>query len=67
MDLLPLMNPVVLKPEQRPFAVRDAQLNWLKKDLASVNRKKTPWIVVGMFSMRFSYDMLVISPPFELL
>ncbi|KAJ6003977.1 hypothetical protein N7522_005622 [Penicillium canescens] len=30
-----------------PFAVRDAQLNWLKKDLASVDRKKTPWIVVA--------------------
>jgi hypothetical protein len=50
-----------------PFAVRDAQLNWLKKDLASVDRKKTPWIVVGMFSKRFSYDLLVIFPPFELL
>lgn len=50
-----------------PFAVRNAQLNWLKKDLASVDRQRTPWIVVGMSSMRFSYDLLVAFPSLELL
>ena len=25
----------------------DAQVDWLKADLASVDRKKTPWVVVG--------------------
>lgn len=31
-----------------PFStLKDAQTNWLQKDLASVDRKKTPWIVVG--------------------
>jgi len=25
----------------------NAQVDWLKKDLASVDRKKTPWVVVG--------------------
>lgn len=30
-----------------PFSqIRNAQLNWLDKNLASVDRKKTPWIVV---------------------
>ncbi|KAF8621469.1 hypothetical protein AX15_007763 [Amanita polypyramis BW_CC] len=26
---------------------RDTQLNWLQADLASVDRKKTPWLIVG--------------------
>ncbi|OBT70844.1 hypothetical protein VF21_10156 [Pseudogymnoascus sp. 05NY08] len=30
-----------------PFAVSGAQIAWLKKDLASVNRKKTPWVVAA--------------------
>src|SRR5579871_2527630 len=30
-----------------PFAPPGTQLAWLEKDLASVNRKKTPWIIVG--------------------
>lgn len=29
-----------------PFAVADAQANWLAADLANVNRSKTPWVVV---------------------
>jgi len=29
-----------------PFAMRDAQLNWLQADLAAVNRTLTPWVVV---------------------
>ncbi|KAL2020100.1 hypothetical protein VTK56DRAFT_8904 [Thermocarpiscus australiensis] len=30
-----------------PFAPSGAQLAWLKKDLASVDRKKTPWVVAA--------------------
>ncbi|KAJ5745944.1 hypothetical protein N7520_011126 [Penicillium odoratum] len=30
-----------------PFAPNGTQLAWLKKDLASVDRKKTPWIIVA--------------------
>jgi hypothetical protein len=31
-----------------PFStIKDAQTNWLKADLASVDRSKTPWIVAG--------------------
>jgi hypothetical protein len=30
-----------------PFAPRGTQLAWLEKDLASVDRKKTPWIIVS--------------------
>ncbi|KAL2012586.1 hypothetical protein VTN00DRAFT_111 [Thermoascus crustaceus] len=31
-----------------PFSnIRDAQLNWLQQDLASVDRSKTPWVVVA--------------------
>ncbi|EEA23634.1 hypothetical protein TMatcc_002510 [Talaromyces marneffei ATCC 18224] len=31
-----------------PFStLRDAQTNWLQKDLADVDRKKTPWVVVS--------------------
>ncbi|KAF8851428.1 Metallo-dependent phosphatase [Acephala macrosclerotiorum] len=30
-----------------PFAPFGAQLDWLKKDLASVNRKKTPWVIAA--------------------
>ncbi|KAJ5656194.1 hypothetical protein N7507_008144 [Penicillium longicatenatum] len=30
-----------------PFAPNGTQLEWLKKDLASVDRKKTPWIIVA--------------------
>jgi len=31
-----------------PFgAVQNAQINWLERDLASVDRKKTPWIVAA--------------------
>ena len=31
-----------------PFgSYRDAQLDWLQKDLSAVDRKKTPWVVVG--------------------
>jgi acid phosphatase type 7 len=30
-----------------PFAPNGTQLAWLEKDLASVDRKKTPWIIVG--------------------
>jgi hypothetical protein len=30
-----------------PFNVQNAQLNWLKKDLESVDREKTPWVIVG--------------------
>ncbi|KAJ5584663.1 Metallo-dependent phosphatase-like protein [Penicillium hispanicum] len=27
--------------------IRDAQLNWLEKDLSSVNRSKTPWVIAA--------------------
>ena len=30
-----------------PFAPPGTQLAWLKNDLASVNRQKTPWVIVG--------------------
>ncbi|KAJ5272798.1 hypothetical protein N7478_007923 [Penicillium angulare] len=30
-----------------PFAPNGTQIEWLKKDLASVDRKKTPWIIVA--------------------
>ena len=30
-----------------PFAPSGTQLAWLEKDLASVDRRKTPWIIVG--------------------
>lgn len=30
-----------------PFGLLNAQIDWLKEDLASVDRKKTPWIVVS--------------------
>ena len=30
-----------------PFAPTGAQLAWLKNDLASVDRKKTPWVIAG--------------------
>jgi acid phosphatase type 7 len=30
-----------------PFAPDGVQLAWLKKDLASVDRKKTPWVIAG--------------------
>ncbi|KAK1757556.1 Metallo-dependent phosphatase-like protein [Echria macrotheca] len=30
-----------------PFAPSGAQLAWLEKDLAGVDRKKTPWVIVG--------------------
>ncbi|KIJ60135.1 hypothetical protein HYDPIDRAFT_99288 [Hydnomerulius pinastri MD-312] len=31
-----------------PFGYPDQQLDWFEKDLASVDRTKTPWIVVGL-------------------
>ena len=31
-----------------PFgSYKDEQLDWLQKDLAAVDRKKTPWVIVG--------------------
>ncbi|KAJ5726626.1 uncharacterized protein N7483_007983 [Penicillium malachiteum] len=30
-----------------PFAPNGTQVEWLRKDLASVDRKKTPWIIVA--------------------
>jgi hypothetical protein len=30
-----------------PFAPNGTQLEWLKRDLASVDRKKTPWVIAG--------------------
>ena len=30
-----------------PFAPSGAQLAWLAKDLAGVNRKKTPWVIAA--------------------
>lgn len=32
-----------------PFGLMDQQINWLKQDLASVDRKKTPWVIAGLF------------------
>lgn len=38
-----------------PFStLKDAQTKWLAKDLASVDRRKTPWIIVGMSPSPFS-------------
>lgn len=31
-----------------PFGKPNQQIDWLKADLASVDRKKTPWLVVGL-------------------
>ncbi|KDR66696.1 hypothetical protein GALMADRAFT_80567 [Galerina marginata CBS 339.88] len=30
-----------------PFGLMDQQTNWLKKDLANVDRKETPWVIVA--------------------
>ena len=32
-----------------PFGLANQQINWLTKDLRTVDRKKTPWVVVGQF------------------
>lgn len=32
-----------------PFGLVDQQINWLKKDLANVDRNKTPWVIAGPF------------------
>ncbi len=32
-----------------PFGLMNQQVDWLRKDLASVDRKKTPWVVAGTF------------------
>jgi 3',5'-cyclic AMP phosphodiesterase CpdA len=29
-----------------PFGLKNQQINWLKNDLASIDRSKTPWVVV---------------------
>jgi hypothetical protein len=29
-----------------PFGLMNQQLDWLKNDLASVDRSKTPWVIV---------------------
>ncbi|BGO94875.1 hypothetical protein NBRC10512_007162 [Rhodotorula toruloides] len=31
-----------------PFGAPNQQINWLKNDLANVDRTKTPWVVVGL-------------------
>lgn len=31
-----------------PFGKPNQQVDWLKADLASVDRQKTPWVVVGL-------------------
>lgn len=39
-----------------PFStLRDAQTNWLQKDLASIDRKKTPWVVVCQSALEPPY------------
>lgn len=30
---------------EHDFRVQSSQYNWIQKDLSSVNRKKTPWII----------------------
>lgn len=46
-----------------------AQYKWLKKDLASVDRKKTPWVIVmshrPMYSSAYSSYMKDIRAAFE--
>ena len=32
-----------------PFGLVNQQINWLTKDLRTVDRKKTPWVIVGQF------------------
>ena len=32
-----------------PFGLVDQQINWLKNDLAKVDRSKTPWVIAGPF------------------
>lgn len=42
-----------------PFSnIRDAQLNWLEKDLRSVDRQKTPWIIAGKSLPPFSSQLV---------
>lgn len=31
-----------------PFGAPNQQIDWLKRDLASIDRKKTPWVVAAM-------------------
>jgi acid phosphatase type 7 len=31
-----------------PFGYPNEQINWFEKDLANVDREKTPWIIVGL-------------------
>ncbi|KAF9235697.1 Metallo-dependent phosphatase-like protein [Melanogaster broomeanus] len=31
-----------------PFGYPNEQINWLEKDLASIDRTKTPWVIVGL-------------------
>ena len=40
-----------------PFGLANQQINWLTKDLQNVDRKKTPWVVVGQFFF-FSFNAL---------
>lgn len=51
-----------------PFAPSGAQLAWLEKDLAAVDRKKTPWVgqlatVPGTLARRFALSARLPSSP----
>lgn len=36
-----------------PFgAYKNAQVDWLEKDLAGIDRTRTPWVIVSKFSMQ---------------
>lgn len=39
-----------------PFGLANQQINWLTKDLRTVDRKKTPWVIVGQFFPPFFND-----------
>ena len=32
-----------------PFGLANQQINWLTNDLQTVDRNKTPWVIVGQF------------------
>ena len=36
------------------------QFAWLQQDLASVDRHRTPWVIVGMHAPWYTYDSLAL-------
>ena len=46
-----------------PFGLANQQINWLTKDLRTVDRKKTPWVIVGQFFSPFFNDCVFFFTP----